>query len=561
MTKRQSAVLLAAVFVVGVGGGAALVSLGSRGLPREETPPADLPAPPASASPPLREDIRKPSPPEPVAERAREETLGAARDVAPRLLERIMELNAVQEPELDRDALRAAFRRIVESARAATAKAATPRVKIAALNRVLLADRQVTYLSNKYWRDATLAATVLRHRGNCLSTSTLYVLVGQELGLPIRLVIVPGHAFVRWDDGAARINIETTAGGVEVPDEQYFLTRPCTPRDREKLGWGKSKDADGFLCEILLTAARHRHGENRLDEAMALLNEAIALKADRLDIKLWRAQVRADMTADRLQFRREIAEMLRDDSAPPGVVTDALLLLADDCGATGDHEEERRMLVQAFASAPKYQEQQVLERLAFCHRSLKDFRGAVRYMELALAFTPDPRDPRRPSLLYNLAILQKNDSRLKDALMSIDEARRYNPEQWSLKILKAGYLVLAGHRDAGLSLFGGIKDEKPRGQDEFYNNMIAWFYAVSRQRAEFYRAFRYGLAQASSTRVLHWIDQDVDLDVYRHEPEFQALVAKHRARLLGDPQPAPQPNADRTAAPVGDEATTVPAGP
>ncbi len=337
MTKRRSAALLAAVFVVGVGGGAALVSLGSRGLPREETTTADQPAPPASADSQLTEDIREPSPPESVAERAAEETVGAARPAAPRLFERVVELNAVQEPGLDRDALRAAFRQIVESARAATAKAATPRAKIAALNRVLLADLQVTYLSNKYWRDATLAATVLRHKGNCLSTSTLYVLVGQELGLPIRLVFVPEHAFVRWDDEAARINIETTAGGVELPDEQYFLARPCTPQDREKLGWGRSKDADGFLCEILLTAARHRHGENRLREAMALLNEAIALKADRLDIKLWRAQVRADMTADRRQFRREIADLLRDDSAPPGVITDALVMLAEDCGATGDH--------------------------------------------------------------------------------------------------------------------------------------------------------------------------------------------------------------------------------
>ncbi|MHC4504295.1 MAG: tetratricopeptide repeat protein [Planctomycetota bacterium] len=227
--------------------------------------------------------------------------------------------------------------------------------------------------------------------------------------------------------------------------------------------------------------------------------------------------------------------MLRRDDPPPGVQASALAALAIDHGATGDHEGERRLLMRAFGVAPKYKQEELLHRLAFCHRALKDFRGAVRYMELALTLVADPRDPRRPSALYNLSILQKNDGRLGDALASIDEAMRYNPEMWSLKIVKSGYLVLAGRRKKGLALFERIKDQKPRGQEEFYNIMIAWFHAVSRQREAFYRAFAHALASCKTTGILHWIDQDVDLDHYREESEFKALVAKHRARLLGRP--------------------------
>jgi tetratricopeptide (TPR) repeat protein len=546
------------VFALGVGGGAALVSFCSSGPPDRQASPPALAESTGAPSPSGTEtsaavDPQDSKPAVEVAPKA---------DVAPRrLFGEVLELNTVQEPELDRETLRAAFEEIAGRAREAAASEKTPRGKIAALNRVLLADRKVSYLSNKYWRDATLAATVLRARGNCLATSTLYVLVGEALGLPLRLVIVPDHAFVRWDDGTVRINIETTSRGIELPDAYYFETQPCTPRDREMLGWGESQDADGFLAEIVLTAARHRHGENRLDEALGLVDRALRLKPGRLDVKLWRARIRADMTADRRRFRREVIEMLRSDAPPPSVVTDATLALAMDYGATGDHERERDMLVRAFAAAPKNKQQGVLERLAFCHRSLKDFRGAVRYMELALAFAPtDPRDPRRPTLLYNLAILQKNDGRLKDALASIEEAQRCNPEAWSLKIIKAGYLVLDGRRGEGLALFARIKDEKPRGQEEFYNVMIPWFYAVSEQRERFYSAFAYALERASSIYMLHWIDQDVDLDVYRDESEFKALVARHSARLLGRVrEPAPGPAAEDSTAPARDGAPATPA--
>jgi len=555
MNRRLSAMLM--VFALGLGCGAAVTLLIGRSSPPQDVSQPSAPGDSDATSPAVTVVVS----PIDVLDSAPVVTASpAVATPAPRLFEEVLKLNLVQEPELDPEALRVAFNEIVERAREATAEATTPRTKIAALNRVLLADRNVTYLSNKYWRDATLAATVLRGRGNCLSTSTLYVLVGEALGLPIRLVIVPGHAFVRWDDGDARINVETTSGGRELSDAQYFERQSCTPRDREALGWGHSQDADGFLAEIVLTSARHRNGENRLSEALTLVDRALSLNPGRLDTKLWRAQIRADMTADRKRFRREVMGVLRDDSAPPSVVTDALLMLALDHGSTGDHERERVLLMQAFAAAPKARQEHVLQSLAFCHRALKDFRGAVRFMELALAFTPDRRDPRRSTLLYNLAILQKNDGRLKDALSSIEEARQLNPEEWSLKILKAGYLVLDGQREEGLALFAKIKDEKPRGREEFYNDMIAWFCAVSEQREKFYHAFTYALDHAKSTYVLHWIDQDVDLDVYRDEPEFKALVAKHRARLLGSfPSPVPGPDTGGAAAPAKGEATTAPA--
>jgi tetratricopeptide (TPR) repeat protein len=65
--------------------------------------------------------------------------------------------------------------------------------------------------------------TVLdQKRGYCLSLSILYLSLAERLGLDIYGVVVPGHFFVRYDDGKARFNIETTSAGGSGTDEQYI---------------------------------------------------------------------------------------------------------------------------------------------------------------------------------------------------------------------------------------------------------------------------------------------------------------------------------------------------
>ena len=444
------------------------------------------------------------------------------------LFDRIAELNRVQEPELDLATMRTEFTRLMEMARPAVSAAATPRAKIAALNKVLLADRNVAYLSNKYWRDSTLAASLLRGKGNCLSTSTLYVLAGAALDLPIHMVVVPRHAFARWDDGQTRFNIETTNKGMEIPDSEYFSRwSSADPQDIDALGWGQSLDDNGVYTELLRAAAYHRIGENKLEEAIALIEQAKKFQPRRSDLALWRCEVMADMTGRRDEACAKVKEMLREpeQKLPPSVETGAYEYLAHDAAGKGDHAMERVYLLVAFSRAPKSSQLQVLTSLAFCLRALKDFHGAVRYMELAAVM-----EPQNDALLYNLAILQKNDGRLDQALSTIQDARKINPESWNLQILEAGYRVLNGEREEGMKLFDTL--ERPRGDVEFFEIMLAWFYAASAQREMFFKQFEHALSASRNTQIFEWIDQDPDLDIYRKEEDFKMLVEKHRKRLL-----------------------------
>jgi tetratricopeptide (TPR) repeat protein len=80
--------------------------------------------------------------------------------------------------------------------------------------------------------DLFLHSVLDRKRGYCLSLSILYLSLGERLGLPLYGVVVPGHFFVKYDDGRVRFNIETTSKGGNAPDEHY-ITKFNVPEEKD----------------------------------------------------------------------------------------------------------------------------------------------------------------------------------------------------------------------------------------------------------------------------------------------------------------------------------------
>ena len=70
--------------------------------------------------------------------------------------------------------------------------------------------------------DIFLHIVIDNKRGYCLSLSVLYLSIAERIGLPMYGVVVPGHFFVRYDDGENRFNIETTSNGNTAPDKHYI---------------------------------------------------------------------------------------------------------------------------------------------------------------------------------------------------------------------------------------------------------------------------------------------------------------------------------------------------
>ncbi len=82
--------------------------------------------------------------------------------------------------------------------------------------------------------DLFLHTVMDKKRGYCLSLSILYLSLGERLGLPLYGVVVPGHFFVRYDDGRVRFNIETTSKGGYADDEHY-INKFKVPKDNDSI--------------------------------------------------------------------------------------------------------------------------------------------------------------------------------------------------------------------------------------------------------------------------------------------------------------------------------------
>jgi Transglutaminase-like superfamily len=56
-----------------------------------------------------------------------------------------------------------------------------------------------------------LAGLMRTRQGSCVSMPLIYLVIGQRLGLPIHLVAIGKHFFIRWDEPGFRVDIETTS--------------------------------------------------------------------------------------------------------------------------------------------------------------------------------------------------------------------------------------------------------------------------------------------------------------------------------------------------------------
>jgi regulator of sirC expression with transglutaminase-like and TPR domain len=69
---------------------------------------------------------------------------------------------------------------------------------------------------------ASLPQTVYKSKkGTCLGIGLLMLLFAEKCGYPMYGVVIPGHFFVRFDNGTVRRNIEPNAQGIERSDEYY----------------------------------------------------------------------------------------------------------------------------------------------------------------------------------------------------------------------------------------------------------------------------------------------------------------------------------------------------
>jgi tetratricopeptide (TPR) repeat protein len=147
--------------------------------------------------------------------------------IAQRLLRAANGLTAL--PEADRTAGAKELERLASTIRAALDHHGhEPAVDV--INHIIFGREQFSREVDDRGLEFALLPSVLRaRRGSCVGLGTLYLALGDLLGIPMRGILLPGHFFVRtWDDSGWR-NVELLREGEQHPSDWYRARWPLPP--------------------------------------------------------------------------------------------------------------------------------------------------------------------------------------------------------------------------------------------------------------------------------------------------------------------------------------------
>ena len=109
----------------------------------------------------------------------------------------------------------------------------------------------------------------------CLGLSLFALGVTHELGWSVHLVLGPGHAFTRWDDGkGTQVNMDQ---GVHKTDAEYMKLLTINPLTVTRKGYLVNLTRDHLVATALYTLITYKAMARRSHEALAEATTAVAL--------------------------------------------------------------------------------------------------------------------------------------------------------------------------------------------------------------------------------------------------------------------------------------------
>jgi|GEM_PF-6614718 len=196
-----------------------------------------------------------------------------------------------------------------------------------------------------------------------------------------------------------------------------------------------------------------------------------------------------------------------------------LARLADNESSAGNYAQAISYLKQALEHGGEAMEWLFLSDIAANYRAMRDFTNAEIYANRAIE-----QNASDPGALFSLAIMQKNNQRLDQAIKNLRKAESISegPTKLDIQLALAGYLFLAGQKAEGEKKFADIKDAVEN--NTLYATNLAWYRAVVGPKDAFYIAFERALQLDTTGNIFQWIDAEVDLDKYRGEEKFKQLM-------------------------------------
>ncbi len=295
--------------------------------------------------------------------------------------------------------------------------------KIRAISRFIFHEKRFRFPPHSLWaKDIdtyTFLASVLDSRlGVCLGVSTLYLSIAQRLDLPLKIITPPGHIYIRYGD---KLNIETTARGIHLPDRAYLgiNTRKLQERNiKEVVGFAFVNQAS-----VSWQKGDHKTAIKLYEQAIPFLPNDPLLKMLLGYNYLFVGKVRQgkkllreirDLTFDYAVSKETGPEdFLRGRATIEGLKT--LFIHVDETRAS--ILDKQKKLLKVLKKSPHFRDG--IFQLAITYLQLgrghEALETLLRYHDL---------DPTNPAVEYYLAIVLMNRFHYKEAWHHLDLAER-----------------------------------------------------------------------------------------------------------------------------------------
>ncbi len=312
-------------------------------------------------------------------------------------------LAAESRKDLDLAAEDARIEKLAADAARQIGRGGTAREAVEELNSLLLVRRGVGYYRAGSPRDFDVTEVMTRGRGNCLSSTLLYLAVAGRLGLQVRAVSAPGHFFMRYDDGVRRFNIEPTQAGRRFTDLRYRRMTGVSKGAAERGVYLRSLSKREFLAEVLAArggyqarVGRPRRARHDLELAQAVLPDS----AQALVNSGYLAERTGGSERAQSCYRRVLALDPENVSALNNL---AGLLVAAPGRPEYDPAGAEKLIAAALRRSrriPPEKRAAVLDTAGRVFAAREDWRSAARHARKAAVLAPERKDYRRRAAEY-----------------------------------------------------------------------------------------------------------------------------------------------------------------
>jgi tetratricopeptide (TPR) repeat protein len=228
--------------------------------------------------------------------------------------------------------------------------------------------------------DLFLHVVLEKKSGYCLSLSVLYLSIAERLGLPIYGVVVPGHFFVRYDDGQRQFNIETTSKGAVADDEHYIteFNPPNSPRTLYMKNLTKKQTLGCFFNNL----GNSYMDVGDTDKAFEVLLRAVQINPllSEANMNLGNVYLKKKMPLQAVEQYEKALTIIGNDAKAMNNLASAYMQLAD-------YPKAESYYRTALSLDPEYVD--VYQNLANAMQMQGRYEDAISQLKAAVVLNPD----------------------------------------------------------------------------------------------------------------------------------------------------------------------------